>query len=99
MSSQDNAKLLHYLKSGFKRTIKWKKYQSDLKTYAQSQYLNHLINLRFQGVNRLPKVEIKDLRVKIDGQNVFDQAMKKDIKVKEEKLPLVKEMITQLVIC
>ena len=28
LSTQDNAKLLQQLKSGFKRTINWKKYQS-----------------------------------------------------------------------
>ena len=28
-------------------------YQSNPLTYAQSQYLNHLIDPRFQGVNRL----------------------------------------------
>ena len=34
LSTQDNAKLLQQLKSGFKRTINWNKYQSDPKTYA-----------------------------------------------------------------
>ena len=36
LSIQDNAKLLLLLKSGFKRTINWNKYQSDSKTYAQN---------------------------------------------------------------
>ena len=53
LSTQDNAKLLQQLKSGFKRTINWNKYQSDPKTYAQNQYLNHLVDPSFQGVNRL----------------------------------------------
>ena len=53
LSTQDNAKLFQQLKSGFKRTINWNKYQSDPKKYAQSSYLNHLINPSFQGVNRL----------------------------------------------
>ena len=53
LSTQDNAKLLQQLKSGFKRTINWNKYQSDPKTYAQNRYLNHLVNPRFQGVKRL----------------------------------------------
>ena len=35
LSSQDNAKLLQQLKSGFKRTSSWNKYQSSIKTYAQ----------------------------------------------------------------
>ena len=30
LSTQDNAKLLEYLKSGFKRTIAWNKYQPKL---------------------------------------------------------------------
>ena len=53
LSTQDNAKLLQKLKPGFKRTINWNKYQSDPKTNAQNQYLNHLVNQNFQGVNRL----------------------------------------------
>ena len=53
LSAQDNAKLLQQLKTGFKRTLNWNKYQSDPKTYAQNQYFNHLVDPRFQGVNRL----------------------------------------------
>ena len=53
LSTQDNAKLLQQLKSGFKRTINWNKYQSDPKTYTQNQYLNHLIDPSFERVNRL----------------------------------------------
>ena len=53
LSIQDNEKLLQQLKSGFKRTIHWNKYQSDPKTYTQNQYLNHLVDPSFQGVNRL----------------------------------------------
>ena len=53
LSTQDNAKLLQQLKSGFKKTINWNKYQSDLKVYAQNRYLNHLVDPSFQGVNRL----------------------------------------------
>ena len=33
--------------------INWNKHESDIKTFAQNRYLNHLINPRFQGVNRL----------------------------------------------
>ena len=53
LSTQDNAKLLPQLKSGFKRTINRNKYESNIKKFAQNRYLNHLINLRFQGINRL----------------------------------------------
>ena len=92
LSTQGNAKLLQQLKTGFKRTINWNKYESSVKTFAQNRYLNYLINPSFQGVNRLfvlsfenendrtshstyylPKVEIKDYNVMIDGRNFFDQ--------------------------
>ena len=91
LSTQDNAKLLQQLKSSFKRTINWNKCESNIKTFAQNRYLNHLINPSFQGVNRLfvlsfenedqrkshstyylPKVEINDYNVMIDGRNLFD---------------------------
>ena len=50
--STHNAKLLQRLKSGFRRTINWNKYQSDLKTHAQNRYLNRLVNPNFRGLNR-----------------------------------------------
>ena len=53
LSIQDNAKLLQQLKSGFKRAINWNKYESNITTFAQNRYLNHLINPSFQGVNKL----------------------------------------------
>ena len=48
LSTQDNEKLRQQLKSGFKRTINWNKYQSSIKTYAQNRYLNHLVDPSFQ---------------------------------------------------
>ena len=91
LSTKDE-KLLQQLKSGFKKTISWNKYESSIKTLAQNSYLNYLINPSFQRVNRLfilsfenendrtsyttyylPKVEIKDCNVMIDGRNFFDQ--------------------------
>ena len=48
LSTQDNAKLLQQLKSGFKRTINWNKYESDIKMFAQKRYLNYLINPCFK---------------------------------------------------
>ena len=92
LSTEDNAKLLQQLKSSFKRTINWNKYESSIKTIAQNRYLNYSINPSFQGVNRLfalsfenendrtsrstyyvPKVEIKDYNIVIDGRNFCDQ--------------------------
>ena len=35
LQTQDNAKLLQQLKSGFKKTINWNKYESNPKTYTK----------------------------------------------------------------
>ena len=53
LSTQDNAKLLEQLKSGFKRTINWNKYQSKISTERSNQSSDYLIDPSFQGVNRL----------------------------------------------
>ena len=53
LSTQDNAKLFQQLKSGFKRTNNWNKHESSVKIFAQNRYLSYLINVSFQGVNRL----------------------------------------------
>ena len=53
MSTQDNAKLLHQLKSGFKRIINWNKCLSKPELLAQNSNLNHLVEASFQGINRL----------------------------------------------
>ena len=52
-STQDNAKLLEQLKSGFKRAIKWNKYETKASTEGVNQYLDLLIDPSFQAVNRL----------------------------------------------
>ena len=91
LSTQDNAKLLTQLKSGFKRTINWKK------LLAQNPNLSYLVEPSFQGINRLfvlafendtqrtsskryhlPNAEIKDYNIMIDGKNFFDQPIKND---------------------
>ena len=53
LSTQDNLKLLQQLKSGFKRVINLDKYLSKPELLAQNQYLYHLVEPSFQGVNRI----------------------------------------------
>ena len=85
--TQDNARLLTQLKSGFKRTTSWNKYLSKPKLIAQDPNLNHLVKPSFQERNRLfvlafindaqrissklPTVRIKDCNVMINGKNFF----------------------------
>ena len=51
LSTQDNTKPLEQVKSGFKGTINWNKHQSKVTIERQNQYLDHLVNPSFQGVN------------------------------------------------
>ena len=53
LSTQDSIKLLEHLKSGFKETIEWKKYQLKLSAEAHNQFLYCLIGAIFQQANRL----------------------------------------------
>ena len=52
LSTQDNAKLLRKLKSGFKRVSNRNKYLSKQELLAQNPNLNRLVQPSFQGVNR-----------------------------------------------
>ena len=52
LSTQDNAKLLEQLKSSFRRTINWNKYEPKVTLEQRNQYLDFLINPSFQGVHR-----------------------------------------------
>ena len=44
LSTQDNTKLLKQLKSGFKRTINWNKYQSKKLIERPNHYLDYILN-------------------------------------------------------
>ena len=44
---------MRQLESGFTRTINWNKYQSKLTEKEQDRFFNYLIDLSFQGANRL----------------------------------------------
>ena len=53
LSKENDIKLLEQLKSGFKRTIKWDKYRSQMTIQHQNNNLNYLIDPTFTNVNRL----------------------------------------------
>ena len=53
LSTEDNAKLLQQLKSGFKITVNWNKHLPIPELLAKNLNLNHLVVTNFQGINRL----------------------------------------------
>ena len=49
LSVQDNEKLLQQLKTGFKTTFNWSKYQSEPTLQTRNRYLIYFTDLSFQG--------------------------------------------------
>ena len=78
LSTQDNAKLLAQLKSGFKRAISWNKYIWKPELLRQNSNLNHLIEPRFQGVNRLLVLAFEN-----DAQRTSNKRYLPNVEVKD----------------
>ena len=53
LSTKDDNNFLEQLKSGFKRTIKWNKYRSEMTNQTKTNHLNYLVGPVFTKVNRL----------------------------------------------
>ena len=53
LSKENDTKLLEQLKTGFKRTIKWNKYSSQITIQPQNNNLDYLIDTTYTNVNRL----------------------------------------------
>ena len=53
LSTENDKRLLQQLRTGFKRTIKWNKYRSEMTNQTQNNNLNYLIDPTFTKVNRL----------------------------------------------
>ena len=53
ISTEDDNKLLEQLKTGFKRTIKWNKYRSEISNETKINNLNYSIDPTCNKVSRL----------------------------------------------
>ena len=53
LSAESDYKLLEQLKSGFRRSIKWNKFMSQMSNQNKNNNLNNLIEPTFNNVNRL----------------------------------------------
>ena len=53
LSIENDDNFLEQLKSGFKSTIKWNKYKSEMTNQTKTDHLNYLIDPTFNKVNRL----------------------------------------------
>ena len=53
LSTENDKKILEQLRTGFKRTIKWNKYRSEMTNQTKNNNLNYFIDPKFTKVNRL----------------------------------------------
>ena len=53
LSTKDDNSFLEQLKSGFKRSIKWNKYRSEMTNQTKTNHLNNLIDPTFNMVHKL----------------------------------------------
>ena len=53
LSAENDNKPLQQLKTGFKKTIKWNKYRSEVTYQVKNNSLNYLIDQAYTKVNRL----------------------------------------------
>ena len=60
LSTENDSKLLEQLKTGFKRTITWNKYRSEMSNQTRNNNLNYLIDPAFTNVNRLFVLSFED---------------------------------------
>ena len=73
LSTQDNAKLLQKLKSGFKRTLNWSKYQSKVSIEGENKFVDYFFNPSFQEVNRLFVLSFEKKMVEQHIQDIIFQ--------------------------
>ena len=65
LSTNDDNNFLEQLKSGFKRTIKWNKYESEMTNQTKTNHCNHLIDPTFNKTHRLSVLSFEN------EQNIF----------------------------
>ena len=53
LKTEDNKKLSKLLSEGFKRPIQWSKYKIIFRNYNEREYIRKILDVRFQGVNKL----------------------------------------------
>ena len=85
MSKENDKNLLEQLKSGFKRTVRWNKYRSQMTVQSNNNNLNYLIDPTFAKVNRLFVLSFEGIEknnVKKDHRDSFSRYYVPKVKIK-----------------
>ena len=75
LSTEDDNNFLEQLKSGFKRTIKWNKYRSEMTNQVKTNNLNYLIDPTFNKDYYL-SYHLKMKQAEDLSQNIIHQKLK-----------------------
>ena len=82
LSKENDIKLLEQLKSGFKRTIQWNKYRSQMTIQPQNNNANYLIDSTFTNANRLFVLSFSK-NVLGDKRNSFSRYYVRKVKIND----------------
>ena len=82
LSKENDINLLEQLKWGYKRTMKWNKYRSQMTIQPQNNNLNYLIDLTFTNVNRLFVLPFTRTNIH-DYRNSFSHYYVPDTEIKD----------------
>ena len=69
-------KIFRAIKTGFKRTIKWNKYRSEMSNQTKNNNLNYFIDPTFTNVNRLLVLTFENEDDRTSFQNIIYQKLK-----------------------
>ena len=86
LSKENDTKLLEKLKSGFKRTVKWNKYRSQMTIQPQNNNLNYLTDPTLTKVNRLFVLSFERIEkdnVKKDHRDSFSYYYVPNVEIKD----------------
>ena len=86
LSKENDKKLLEQLKSGFKRTVMWNKYRSQMVVQSNNRNLSYLIGPTFTEVNRLfvlPFERIEENNVKKGHRDSFSHYYVPNVEIKD----------------
>ena len=79
LSAENDNKLLEQLKSGFRNSIKWNKYMSQMSNQNKNNNLNYLIDTTFSNVNRLFDLSFENE----DGRTSYNKYYLPNVEIKD----------------
>ena len=93
LSTENDKKLLEQLRTGFKRTIKWNKYRSEMTNQTKTNNLNYLIDPTFNKVNRLFVLSLENE----DDRTSYSKYYTSKVKTKSLNVVIINKLLVFLI--